>query len=131
MTRDEALRRNIDYLLASADESLDSAEIELAGDHRRFAMNRLYYACFYAASAALLERGHHFVKHAGVRAASHRYLVNTGAISAAMGKFYDSLFRDRQAGDYEYFVDFDPALVRERLDLARQFVGEIRQLLGE
>jgi len=48
-----------------------------------------------------------------------------------MGKFYDSIFRDRQAGDYDFFVDFEPNLVQQRMDLARQFVQEMRRLLGK
>ena len=44
MTQDEPLGQNIDYLLESADEALASAEAELAGGRRRFAVNRLYYA---------------------------------------------------------------------------------------
>jgi hypothetical protein len=131
MTRDEALDRNIDYLLANADEALVSAESELEAGRRRFSMNRLYYACFYAASAVLLHDGHHFVKHAGVKSALHNHLVNTGMIPTEMGKFYDSLFRDRQEGDYEFFVDFNAALLRQRLDLARQFVDEMKRLLGK
>ncbi len=71
------------------------------------------------------------MKHTGVRAAIHRHFVTTGAISPTMGKFYDSIFRDRQAGDYDFFVDFEPNLVQQRMDLARQFVQEMRRLLGK
>jgi len=130
MTQDEARDQNIEYLIKSAEEALASAEAELIAQRRRFAMNRLYYACFYAVSAVLLRDGRHFVKHAGVRVALHHHLVSTGAIPAALGEFYDELFRDRQAGDYSFFVEFDPAIVRQRLALARQFVDHMKRLVG-
>jgi uncharacterized protein (UPF0332 family) len=68
MTADEARAQNVEYLLQSAGEALESARAEHAAGRDRFAMNRAYYACFYAASAVLLNEGRHFVKHAGVRA---------------------------------------------------------------
>ena len=46
------------YRLARATESLAEAKLLLTNDHVRTAVNRLYYACFYAASALLLTEGH-------------------------------------------------------------------------
>ena len=46
------------YRLARARESLAEAELLFANDHVRTAVNRLYYACFYAVSALLLAEGH-------------------------------------------------------------------------
>jgi uncharacterized protein (UPF0332 family) len=74
MTAEEARRQNVAYLLDSATEALESARSEHAAGRDRFAINRAYYACFYAASAALLNEGRHFVKHVGVRACAQRLL---------------------------------------------------------
>lgn len=40
---------------AKAEESLRSAEREIIADSLSFAMNRIYYAAFYAVNAALLD----------------------------------------------------------------------------
>ena len=72
MNEEEALAQTVRYLIHNAEEALDSAEGERKAGRSRFAMNRIYYACFYAASAELLVEGRHFVKHAGLRAALHR-----------------------------------------------------------
>ena len=50
--------------LARASESVTEAQLLLANDHVRTAVNRLYYACFYAVSALLLTQGSHRIKNA-------------------------------------------------------------------
>ena len=58
------------------------------------------YAAFYAVSALLLEDGHRFRKHSGVRASFNRHLIKTGRLARKHGDLYNRLFRDRQEGDY-------------------------------
>jgi uncharacterized protein (UPF0332 family) len=77
-----------------------------------------YYAAFYAASAVMLRRGHRFVKHAGTRAAVHRYLVKPGLLSEEAGRLYDQLFEDRQEGDYRELISFEPEEVTAAIDKA-------------
>jgi predicted nucleotidyltransferase len=62
--------------MGMADEALASARAEVDAQRWRSAINRAYYAAFYAASAVLLSRGRHFVKHAGLQTALHRDLVH-------------------------------------------------------
>ena len=130
MTPDEAREKNVGYLVASAEESLESAKSELAAGRRRFSINRVYYACFYMASAVLLAEARHFVKHAGVRSALHEHLVNKGRLATSWGDFYDEMFQARHQGDYGRFVVFDPAMVSEAIQRAEAFVTEMKRLLG-
>ena len=67
----------IRYWWSQAEESLKSARRELDAANYNFAVNRIYYAAFYAASAALLERQLTFKKHSGVRSAFHQQFINT------------------------------------------------------
>ena len=113
MTRDEATAQAVRYWLAKARECLAPAEDEVRAGRLSFAVNRCYYAAFYAASAALLARGKRFVKHSGVRAAVHRDLVKPGLLPEDLGRIYDRLFHDRQQGDYIEFVAFDAVDVGE------------------
>jgi len=131
MTPLEARDRNVEYLIRSAAESLESAKDERTAGRYRFAMNRVYYACFYAASAVLLSEGRHFVKHAGVRSAMHKDLVNPGRLEPAWGDFYDEMFRARQSADYGLFVDFDELAVAESIRRGELFVAELRRMLGK
>ena len=85
MTEKEAAEQTIVFWISSAQEALESARSELAAGRRRFAINRAYYACFYAASAVLLQQGRTFVKHSGLRAALHEHLVRSGRLERPWG----------------------------------------------
>lgn len=128
MTRAEATEKAVRYWLARANECLASAKDEAEAGRLAFAINRCYYAAFYAASAALLARGRRFVKHSGVRAAVHGDLVKTGLFAADWGKFYDRLFHDRQQGDYIEFVSFDPGEVAETVRTTSGLVQALEEL---
>lgn len=69
MTEHEARREAVRHWWTKANESLAAARRELAAGALAFAINRAYYALFYAVTALFLEQGREFSKHAGVRAA--------------------------------------------------------------
>lgn len=94
-----------------------------------FAINRAYYALFYAVSALLLEQGRHFSKHSGVRAAFNRDIVRPGRLSREHGDLYNQLFRDRQEGDYVEFTEFDAPYVREKIEACEAFLEALKPLL--
>jgi uncharacterized protein (UPF0332 family) len=121
----------VTYWTDKAVEALASAESEHAAGRQSFAVNRAYYACFYALSSVLLGEDLRFVKHSGVRAALHRSLVKTGRLEARWGRFYDRLFENRQRGDYQELVTFEAEQVAEIVSQARGFVAEMRRFLSE
>jgi uncharacterized protein len=121
----EAIR----YWWEKAVESLEAAHRDLAAKSFSFAINRAYYAAFYAVSALLLEDGHRFRKHSGVRASFNQYLIKTGRLARKHGDLYNRLFRDRQEGDYIEFVKFDEPYVRQQLEDCEEFLREIRSLV--
>ena len=113
-----------------AEESLASAQREMVAAAYTFAVNRLYYAAFYAVSAALLERRQSFRKHSGVRAAFHREFIKTGLLDVEWGKFYDRLFEDRQEGDYLALVSFDQDYLEAQLTHCAAFLEKLRPLIA-
>jgi uncharacterized protein (UPF0332 family) len=118
------------YWWLKAQDSLSSARREFAAGSYSFAMNRLYYAAFYAVCAVLLERQQSFRKHSGVRAAFHRQLIKTGLLDMKWGRLYDQLFEDRQEGDYIVFVSFEPEYVQFQLSQCSEFLDELGKLLS-
>ena len=78
MSTEEQRAEVVRYWWSKAEDSLASARRELEAQAYDFAVNRLYYAVFYAVSAALLERSLSFRKHAGIRATFHREFIKTG-----------------------------------------------------
>ncbi len=131
MTQDEARHSIVLHWMHKADDALLSAHSEFSAERMDFAVNRAYYACFYAASAYLLILGKKFVKHSGVRGAIHQDLVKAGTLDVKWGKIFDHLFENRQAGDYLALYEFENAQVVEMLEQAEGFVSEIKKLLGK
>ena len=117
------------YWLQKAHESLESADDEYKSGRLSFAVNRIYYACFYALTAVFRDRDKTFRKHKGLRAALHKDLIKGGVIDQHWGKFFDELFESRQRGDYMPIVIFEPAQVEEYLKQATQFVEEMKRLI--
>jgi uncharacterized protein (UPF0332 family) len=117
------------YWWDKAHESLRAAHRELAAEAYTFAINRAYYALFYAVSALLLAEERRFSKHSGVRAAFNRDLVKPGRLSRKHGELYNQLFRDRQEGDYIEFTAFDAPYVQEKIVLCEEFLAALRPLL--
>jgi uncharacterized protein (UPF0332 family) len=130
MTPDDSRDTVIEYWLRKSSEALESAESEYSAARYSFAVNRAYYACFYALSAVLLRHGRSYVKHSGVRAALHRRLIKTGTLEARWGQFYDRVFDYRQRGDYQELVVFEADQVRDLCTNASGFVEEMRRLLS-
>ncbi|MGC8625503.1 MAG: HEPN domain-containing protein [Phycisphaerae bacterium] len=115
--------------MAKAETSLAAARRDYAAGDMALAINRIYYACFYAASAVLLSENRQFSKHAGVRAAVHQYLVNANHLSVQWGQFYDQTFEDRQEADYQALTEFEGPRVYDRIYQASEFIEEMRRLL--
>lgn len=119
------------FRLSRAREALDEARLLAERAHWNTCLNRLYYACFYAATALLAQRGLASSKHAGVRSLLHQHFVKVGEVPVEMGRLYDQLFEARQEGDYVDFVAFQEEDVRPNMPAAEQFVALVEQLLPQ
>ncbi len=95
----------VQYRISKARETFE--EIATLSEHRFWntAVNRLYYACYYAVSALLIDTNIQVQTHTGARRMFGLHFIKTGVISQELGKFYSSLFNKRQTGDYEDFLD--------------------------
>ena len=121
----------INYLLQKADQALDSARSEFQAQRFDFAINRAYYACFYAASAVMLQRGKQFVKHSGLRSAIHKDLVRPGHVAPEWGKVFDRAFEARQEADYLILFSFPSEQVEQVIQDSVGFVQVMRKLLSQ
>ena len=130
MSKGEAKRESVQHWWKMAEEALQSARMEYEAGLLHGAINRAYYAVFYAATALFVDRGLSFRKHAGVRAAVHRELIKKSVLSVEMGVLYDRLFEDRQHGDYMVLTEFEPDDVKEKIERAGAFLQAVRALLS-
>ena len=125
----DAKAEAIRYWWEKSLESLEAARRDLSAESLSFAINRAYYAVFYALSALLLEEGHRFQKHSGVRAAFNQHFIKTQRLDRKGGDLYNRLFRDRQEGDYIEFTKFDAQYVADQIKGCEELLAQIRPLI--
>src|SRR5574341_124615 len=130
MSTDEQRAQVVRYWWSKAEESLVSGRREMDAGSFAFAMNRIYYAAFYAVSAALLDRRLSCKKHSGVCSTFHREFIKSEHLDASWGKFYDRLFEDRQEGDYMALVEFDREYVKDQLGRCQDFLNQLKPLIS-
>lgn len=121
----------VNYRLERAYETLKEADYNTDGGYYNAAVNRLYYACYYAASALLLSREIEAHTHNGVKTQISMHFVRTGLLSIEHGTTFSLLYEKRQAGDYSDFVYCDLALVNTLRPRAEAFVKAIEELIQE
>jgi uncharacterized protein (UPF0332 family) len=88
----------IRYRMARANEALAEATLLLAHEHVPTAVNRLYYAGFYAVSALLLTEGYSSPKHSGIRALFDQHWIALGRLRGCWRQGRDSQTRRRSKG---------------------------------
>jgi uncharacterized protein (UPF0332 family) len=94
------------YRMEKAEESYQAAELLIANSQWNAAVNRLYYAAYYAISGLMVKSGIETKTHAGVKTQFLLHFVKTGRIDMKLGKLYADLFDWRQKGDYGDFFYF-------------------------
>jgi uncharacterized protein (UPF0332 family) len=127
----EELRHQIPaYWLARGEEAVAAAALAAENGLLGSAVNRVYYAVFYAACALLAKDGKEYGKHSAVRAAVNRDLVKSGKLAVEFGELFNTLFNERNQGDYGYFKDFSKDEVSSWISSAREFLAVARNLLS-
>jgi uncharacterized protein (UPF0332 family) len=130
MEFDALTRRRITQYLAHARQAVDTGRLVMAHHDYIAAVNRAYYAIFYAANALLATKGLERSKHSGVIAAFRQHFVKTGLMEPEFSMFYGEAMEERHAGDYELNpLDYDTAV--RNLEHAERFVHRIEQVLRE
>jgi uncharacterized protein (UPF0332 family) len=119
----------VSYRLQRARETLADARILADASRWNPCVNRLYYACFYAVSALLVQEGLSSSKHTGLRSLFNRHFVKTNKVPKEKARIFNDLFERRQEGDYMDFVSFEESQVLPWLPEAEAFVEKIAVLV--
>ena len=110
--------------------SLAAAEATLDTDPDS-AASRAYYAAFHGVTATLSGRGMEFTKHTAVRAALHRDLIQSGALSVDLGRDYDFLLDLRETADYGGVAEASLASATKAIEKARTILAALQPLLPD
>ncbi len=119
----------ITYRFRKAEEAFSDATLLADNNSWNACVNRLYYACFYSATALLLKYGHEAKSHNGIRTVFFREFIKTKRLDKEFGKLYSDLFDWRNKGDYSDFVDFGKEDVIPHLEKVSDFIRRIERLL--
>ena len=123
---DEQRRDIVRYRMESAESTLAEVETHRANGFYNTAVNRLYYACYYAATAILIANGIEVKSHDGVRMNLGKHIVQEGIISPELGRYFSRLFSKRSTGDYDDFFNHNIETVDELMPDAKLFIQTIK-----
>jgi len=119
------------YRLQKAKETISETRILIENKLWNTAINRMYYACYYAVGALLVKQGVETSSHSGSRQKFGQLYIHTGLISTEHGKHYSELFEKRQKGDYNDFIDFDEETVLRFFQPSIDFINVIEARILE
>jgi len=108
--------------LQGAQDALQSARYNLDGGFYGVAINRAYYAFFYAATALLLTLDLTRSKHAGVLAAFREHFVKPGTFPTEDSHAYGEAFELRNITDYEMLGRADRIQAHDAVERANRLI---------
>lgn len=123
---DEQRINIVRYRMESAESTLAEVGTHRANGFYNTAVNRLYYACYYAATAILIANGIEVKSHDGVRMNLGKYIVQEGILSPELGRYFSRLFSKRSTGDYDDFFNHSQETVDELMPDAKLFIQTIK-----
>lgn len=113
------------YRFAQAGETIKNAKLCVDNRFYKDAINRAYYAAFYAVKAILAISDVDFKRHKDVVAYFNQYYVATDMFSREVGRRLARLQKKRETSDYDDFYVASAAEAEEQLESAKSIVSEI------
>lgn len=127
----EPMRAILRYRLEQAEQTLEEASVLADASLLRGAVNRAYYAMFYATLALLATRRLGTSKHSSVLALFDREFIKTGLLPKELSKFLHNAFDLRQEQDYSEQPLLDEDTMHLALANAQNFVKVVNTFLFE
>jgi uncharacterized protein (UPF0332 family) len=126
-----AQREEIAVYLQQAEQMLAVAQYNFEAGFLSTAVNRSYYAVFYAASALLVTEGESRSKHYGVISAFRQHFVKTERWEMEYSHIFGRLLADRENADYALFESISHSQTSMDVQDAQRFVIQAKQWLTQ
>ena len=117
------------YRLERAKESIEEAKLLAEKGHWNTTASRLYYACFYSASAYLVIHGFEASTHNGIKTAFNKELISTSLLPASFGDLYNDLFNLRQDADYRDYKDLSEKVISPMIQEVENLIIQMEALI--
>lgn len=121
----------VDYRLERAHSTLGEADLLYGGGYFNAAVNRLYYACYYATTALLLSHQIEASTHNGVKTQLSMHFVRNNRLNLEHSTTFGLLFDKRHSSDYSDFAYCDAPLVDLLRPRAEAFILAVEALTRE
>jgi len=115
----------IRYRIESARKTYEAAKVLADNEFWNSAVNRLYYAVFYAVNALLVLNEIQTKSHSATKSKFSLHFVKTGKFDKKYGRLLAELFDWRQKGDYENIFDYDSDSVQPMFKPVEEFINLI------
>ncbi len=119
----------IKYRLDKANQALKEADFLASSDFFDAAINRLYFAVYYAACALMLRDDVEAYTHNDIKRMLSLKFILKGELDRDYGKIYQILFNCYQTVEYEDFTYYDKESFEELQPLAKKFINEVSRLV--
>jgi uncharacterized protein (UPF0332 family) len=126
---DQERRELVEYRISRAKATLDEVQLHVSNELWNTAINRLYYACYYAVIALLISQKILTQTHAGVRQMFGLHFIKNGLIDKELGKYYSDIFDKRQTGDYDDYISFSKEEVLSMIEPAKKLISSIEKMI--
>ncbi|HOM86290.1 MAG: HEPN domain-containing protein [Tenuifilaceae bacterium] len=126
MTREERLEYSKNRI-ETAYKTVDAAKLLAENGFWNSAINRLYYAVFYAVNALLVVKEIYPQSHSGMKSQYSLHFIKTGRMDIRYGKLLAQLYDWRQKGDYENMYDYDSESVKPLFEPVLEMISEIEK----
>lgn len=117
------------YRLQRSKETLREVDYLIDGSFYNAAVSRLYYACYYAVVALLVDNHIETQTHAGVKSVFSRYFIKTGRFDKELAKSFFQLFDLRHNNDYEDYCFCNSDTIEDIRPKAGNFIEAIENLI--
>ncbi|MBQ4161865.1 MAG: HEPN domain-containing protein [Parabacteroides sp.] len=127
--KDNGMMAYVRYRLEKAQEVYEAANVLYMASQWNSVINRLYYACFYSATALLLYKKISAKSHSGVIGQFSEQIVRTGLVSIEEFRVYAKLLNWRSKGDYNDLFDFTKEDVDSMMNPTKHFIDKVAGLI--
>ncbi len=116
-------------IIEKAESKLEMANIALTNDQYDDAVSRSYYAVFHAISALLYTKGFSFSSHSQTIGAYNKEFDRTEIFPKNYSKKIQTLFDERQTGDYDIRSDIDEVVANDSIEFAKEVIDGAKSYL--
>ena len=126
---DEERKSLVIFQMEKAHITLKQAEGNVTLCFWEVVANRLYYACFHAVSALLIEYGYACKSHEGLVNLFGMHFVRTGLVDIELGRLLSQLQSMREKGDYNCIYNVTEKDILPMIEPAKNLIIVVEQLI--